>query len=239
MVLLFASLKSFSFSPSLLHCPSFCCVSCEEKARAACAQKGFLLLTSPSGSMHQQIPGLCCIKPYVTLLLLETAAVRKCNYKQGEKDTEQAVESTKILDPSCSMCIPGNISAISFLDPPLGAVLMSSQGLQKTKWKNFHMTASLQWVSIICERVSMKSLCLRCLLRVLSPGLWESQINQPFCKPHIMQTNLPRLLSIFEQSPLDGAVAWAAGESKNLRSQNCVKTVLFSEMFSLMVEKTK
>lgn len=57
------------------------------------------------------------------------------NYKQGEKDTEQAVESTKIFDPSCFMCIPGNISAVSVLDSVLGAILVSSQVLQKQNGK--------------------------------------------------------------------------------------------------------
>lgn len=64
------------------------------------------------------------MKPYVTLLLLETATVRKGNYKQDEKGTEQAAESHKVLHPSCSMCIPGNISAVFFLDSLLGAILM-------------------------------------------------------------------------------------------------------------------
>jgi len=68
---------------------------------------------------------------YWKLLLPESVT-----YEQGEKDTEQAVESTKILDPSCSVCIPGNISAVSFLDPLLGVLLISSYVLQKQNGKN-------------------------------------------------------------------------------------------------------
>lgn len=54
-----------------------------------------------------------------------------------------------------------------------------------------------------------------------------------------MQTNLPGLVGMFEYSPLDGAAAQAVGESKGLRSWNNVRTVLFSEPFSLKVEKAK
>ena len=74
MVLLYLFLKSFYFSPSLLHWPSFSCFSSEERARAVCAQKRisatyfskwFNALTNPRSKLHQALchaasTGNCC-----------------------------------------------------------------------------------------------------------------------------------------------------------------------------------
>lgn len=142
MVLFFVSLIFFLFTQSpllsfillyLLWGKKQSCL-CSKRISAARFSKRFNTLANPRSVLHQT--------PCHTSST-GNAAVRKCDYKQGEKSTKQVVESTKSLDRSYSVCILGNVSAVSSLD--------TWNHLQKQNRTISIWPASLKQLSIVSE----------------------------------------------------------------------------------------